>query len=211
MYPMGYKTFEDYSLSKWGWARRYAYNLIEAADVVKSLPDDVRNCAQTESENGNYSFQLLHSRLYRADFPTFEDYCKSKWGWTKQHAYRLIECAPIAKSNPQVTSINQARELAKAPPEYRAEVSEMLPMGNKPGNERQARELAETNVYHGRQPAAGLTVPKGHHSQMSARPRLRRHHQEGKCPLPKVSMQDLTSRFNGQPSRYAARTRVEMP
>ena len=66
--------------------------------------------------------EIRDSRLYRCDFPTFEAYCLGKWRWTKQHCYRLIECAPIAKSNPQVTSINQARELAKVPQEKRAAV-----------------------------------------------------------------------------------------
>lgn len=66
--------------------------------------------------------EIRDAKLYRADHDTFEDYCRSKWGWTKQHVYRLIECAPIAKSNPQVTSLNQAREVAKVPAERRAEV-----------------------------------------------------------------------------------------
>lgn len=68
--------------------------------------------------------EIRDSRLYRSDFITFEDYCTEKWGWTKQHVYRLIEVAPIAKSNPQVTSINQARELAKIAPTSRVAVLE---------------------------------------------------------------------------------------
>jgi hypothetical protein len=60
--------------------------------------------------------------LYRSDFETFEHYCQKKWNWTKQHVYRLIECAPIAKSNTRVTSIRQAVELAKIPEEKRVEV-----------------------------------------------------------------------------------------
>jgi hypothetical protein len=63
--------------------------------------------------------EIRDARLYKADFKTFEDYCTHKWGWTRQHCYRLIECAPVAKCNPQITSINQARELAKVPKEQR--------------------------------------------------------------------------------------------
>ena len=66
--------------------------------------------------------EIRDSRLYKSDHKTFEEYCIRKWGWTKQHCYRLIECAPIAKSNPQVTSINQARELAKVPKAKRESV-----------------------------------------------------------------------------------------
>jgi hypothetical protein len=38
----GYGTFEDYCRERWGLARRTAYQLMDAAEVV----DNVRNCAQ---------------------------------------------------------------------------------------------------------------------------------------------------------------------
>lgn len=63
-------------------------------------------------------------RLYRSEFGSFEEYCDLKWDYSKQHVYRLIACAPIAESNPQVTSLNQARALAKVPATERAEVIE---------------------------------------------------------------------------------------
>jgi hypothetical protein len=77
---------------------------------------------QTFIEVGIALAEIRDARLYKADFKTFEEYCVKKWGWTKQHCYRLIECAPIAKSNPQVTSINQVRALAKVPEEKRNQV-----------------------------------------------------------------------------------------
>jgi hypothetical protein len=70
---------------------------------------------QTFIQVGDALAEIRDSRLYKSEHTTFEEYCRTKWGWTKQHCYRLIECAPIAKSNPRVTSINQARELAKVP------------------------------------------------------------------------------------------------
>jgi len=75
-------------------------------------------------EVGRALAEIRDLRLYKPEFKSFEDYCQEKWGWTKQHAYRLIECAPVVKSNPQVTSINQARELARVPEADRAEVLE---------------------------------------------------------------------------------------
>lgn len=66
-------------------------------------------------EVGNALAEIRDTRLYRSDYPSFEKYCQEKWTFTKQHAYRLIKCAPIAESNLQVTSLNQARELAKVP------------------------------------------------------------------------------------------------
>lgn len=60
--------------------------------------------------------EIRDLRLYRREYSGFEEYCRKKWGWTKQHAYRLIEAAPIAKSNPWVTSERAGRELAKVAP-----------------------------------------------------------------------------------------------
>ena len=39
-----HSTFESYCREKWGMARRTAYQMIDAAEVVSNL--DVRNCAQ---------------------------------------------------------------------------------------------------------------------------------------------------------------------
>ena len=77
---------------------------------------------QTFIEVGKALAEIRDARLYHSDFSTFEEYCDKKWGFTKQHAYRLIACAPIAKSNPQVTSLNQARALAKVPEKQRPAV-----------------------------------------------------------------------------------------
>jgi hypothetical protein len=46
---------------------------------------------------------------------TFEDYCRGRWGWDRTYAYWRIQAA---------------------------ETAAMLPMGDRPTNERQARELA---------------------------------------------------------------------
>ncbi len=54
-------------------------------------------------------------RLYREDFPTFEDYCRERWGWSKTHVNRQIDAAKV--------------------------VQNLTPIGVKPQNEAQAREL----------------------------------------------------------------------
>lgn len=58
--------------------------------------------------------KIRDARLYRAGFKTFEEYCKERWGMSRIHAFRMIQAAGIA---------------------------EMLPTGNKPESERQARPL----------------------------------------------------------------------
>lgn len=67
--------------------------------------------------------QIRDNRLYRADYDTFEQYCRERWGWSRRHASRQIEAANTI-------------ELLK--PELADEG--LGPMG--PINERQVRAIA---------------------------------------------------------------------
>jgi hypothetical protein len=71
-------------------------------------------------------------RLYRREYSGFEEYCRKKWGWTRQHACRLIEAAPIGKCHQLVTNEGAARELAKVEPEHRAGVIQSIADEGKP-------------------------------------------------------------------------------
>jgi len=76
---------------------------------------------------------IRDNRLYRADFQSFEAYCKTKWGYGKSYCYQIIESAAAAKSVSAIADIkneSQARELAKVEPERRAEV--LAKAGEKP-------------------------------------------------------------------------------
>jgi hypothetical protein len=55
-------------------------------------------------------------RIYRATHDTFEAYCRERWGMSRVHAHRLIDAAGVAGN--------------------------LLPMGNVPATESQARPLA---------------------------------------------------------------------
>ena len=68
--------------------------------------------------------EIRQSRLYRCEFSTFEDYCRQKWGFTRQYANQIIAGAGAVKDLPEgletmVSNERQARELAKAPAEDR--------------------------------------------------------------------------------------------
>ena len=76
--------------------------------------------------------EIRDLRLYKLEYGGFEEYCQKKWGWTRQHAYRLIECAPVAECNTRVTSIRQAVELAKVEPKQRAGVVQAIVDEGKP-------------------------------------------------------------------------------
>jgi hypothetical protein len=69
---------------------------------------------QTFIEVGNALLEIRESQLYRASYPTFEAYCRERWGWSRIHAHRHIDAA---------------------------RVTALLPMGNSPSSERVAREL----------------------------------------------------------------------
>lgn len=58
---------------------------------------------------------IRERRLYRDDYDTFEEYCQQRWEFGRHYAYRLMSAAVI--------------------------VENLLPIGNKPDNEAQAREL----------------------------------------------------------------------
>ena len=77
---------------------------------------------------GNALARIREDRLYRQTHATFESYCRERWGLSKRHCNRLIESAEVVESvgpiGPEITTESQARELAKVPPERRAEVVE---------------------------------------------------------------------------------------
>lgn len=47
---------------------------------------------------GNALLQIRDDRLYRAEYGTFEDYCRDKWGWQRHYANRLIGAAQVTKN-----------------------------------------------------------------------------------------------------------------
>ena len=77
-------------------------------------------------EVGNALARIRDARLYRAEFATFEDYCRTKWSLSKTHVNRLVQASEIVDD---VTPIgvkpateSQARPLASVPKQDRAEV-----------------------------------------------------------------------------------------
>ena len=86
--------------------------LIELENTIKAGLD-------TFVEVGNALLEIRDSRLYRVDHPTFEDYCKTKWGMSKPYAIQLI-CASNVVENLKTVAIattpqneSQVRPLTK--------------------------------------------------------------------------------------------------
>lgn len=75
---------------------------------------------------GNALLEIRDSRLYRQNFPTFEAYCRDRWGMVRQQANRLIQAAEVAENLEPMGSIpkteRQARPLTRLEPELQREV-----------------------------------------------------------------------------------------
>lgn len=94
---------------------------------------------KTFTDVGNALLEIRDSKLYRAEFGTFEDYCKSRWGWGRAHAYRMIEATQAVdnvsnwRQLPPPANEAQARPLTRLEPEQQREVWQQVidtaPMG----------------------------------------------------------------------------------
>lgn len=75
--------------------------------------------------------QIRDRKLWKGDYDSFPAYLEARWGISKQHGNRLIQAAHVVAgieevepigSTPLPATESQARALAAAPPEERAEV-----------------------------------------------------------------------------------------
>lgn len=66
--------------------------------------------------------KIRDQRLYRQEYPDFNWYCRERWSISRIHAHRCIDAA---------------------------KVHEMLPIGNKPANEAQARAMTRIRTEEG--------------------------------------------------------------
>lgn len=78
-------------------------------------------------EVGTSLVAIRNGRLYRQGYPTFDEYCRQRWGMSRPHAYRLIEAAEVVRNLSPMGDIlpaneRQARPLTALEPEQQAEV-----------------------------------------------------------------------------------------
>ncbi|WP_433225490.1 hypothetical protein [Actinomadura formosensis] len=76
---------------------------------------------------GTALLEIRDGRLYRREFGTFEDYCRERWGFSRQRAHQLTSAAEtvttiVDTGLPAPANEGQARELGKIPEGERAEV-----------------------------------------------------------------------------------------
>lgn len=81
---------------------------------------------ETFVEVGNALAEIRDSRMYRATFKTFEDYCQERWGFSRMRAHQMIDAARAVENVKHVLqtapqNARQAAELAKVPAEKQPE------------------------------------------------------------------------------------------
>ncbi len=94
---------------------------------------------KTFHEVGAALLDIRDGRLYRAQYATFEDYCRERWGMSQRHGNRLIEAASVVQNlgpaGPVPETERHARELAPLEPEQQQEawqaVQERVEAGEK--------------------------------------------------------------------------------
>lgn len=117
-------------------------NELERCEVV------IKQGLQTFVEVGQALMLIRDKRLYRAEYGTFENYCREKWDFTDNFSRRLINSSIVVeniKSVPIGTVLpkteSQARPLTKVEPELQKEVwSETI---NRHGDNITAKKVEE--------------------------------------------------------------------
>lgn len=97
------------------------------ADRLQQLESVIDRGKQAFIEVGTALVEIRVNRLYRSEFKTFEEYCQSKWGFSRQFANRTIESSGIASALETTVSIyneRTAREFISVPAEDRSTVAE---------------------------------------------------------------------------------------
>lgn len=84
---------------------------------------------KTFVEVGQALQAIRDGKLYREQYDRFEDYCKERWGWNRDRAYKLIAAADAAGNVSQgihaaPESERVARPLAKLPADEQADAWE---------------------------------------------------------------------------------------
>lgn len=96
-------------------------NELERCEVV------IQQGLETFIDVGTALMTIRDKRLYRAEFGTFEDYCRERWGMVASRARQMIGAAQVVGNVESVTMVTpsserQARPLTRLEPEIQCEV-----------------------------------------------------------------------------------------
>lgn len=132
---------------------------VSESSRLKSLEKIIKAGEKTFIEVGLALTEIRDEKLYRAEHGSFEKYMDRVWGWSKQHGYRLIEAAHVAKEHPRIVTQAAANALAKVPPPKRAAVVAAIPAKPTAPAVRKASALPPTKPATTFLDATGLEIP----------------------------------------------------
>jgi hypothetical protein len=98
---------------------------VELGELAR-LEAVIEHGLQTFVEVGQALLKIRDGRLYRP-YPTFEEYCRERWGWSRQRSHQLIEAATVVGNLSTMVDIplpvteRQARELSGLEPKEQRE------------------------------------------------------------------------------------------
>lgn len=115
---------------------------------LEKLEATIKSGQQVFVEVGAALTEIRDKKLYRDEFNTFEFYCQSRWGWSRQHASNLIQSSAAVSALPKTLAATvpnewAARELAKLSPETAKEIVRELKAEKIPVSANAISEKAE--------------------------------------------------------------------
>ncbi len=63
-------------------------------------------------EVGNALFEIRNNKLYRANFTTFESYCRDRWNLKRQRAYELMDAAAVVNTLSEISDKSESENQA---------------------------------------------------------------------------------------------------
>jgi len=109
------------------------------ARPLAALEATIERGLATFIEVGQALMEIRERRLYRETHPTFEDYCRDRWGLNRSRASQLIEAAQVSK-------------ILDTPPKRDSQARELAPLKDRPEAVREV--WAEANAETGGKPTA---------------------------------------------------------
>lgn len=109
-------------------------------DRLAACEEVIQRGQRSFIEVGKALLEIRNDRLYRLTHPTFEDYCRERWGFAKSHVYRFIESVGIMDAvsprgdipPPRTEKVVRALSPLKDEPEKIAEAWEIANQDGEP-------------------------------------------------------------------------------
>lgn len=104
-----------------------ADQVIDTPRNLSGYEEVIARGLQSFTEVGTALIAIRDGRLYRSQYPTFEDYCANRWGLARTRAYELIDAATTVREVSEISDIapvneGQAKALRGLEPKVAAEV-----------------------------------------------------------------------------------------